>query len=159
MNKINNKTVTVSTSSELKEALEQNNCYEYIYLENDITLNSGITINSKKSKITINGTYQNTMHTLTGMNSSEATDTIISTALTKEVQIKNMKIIRQNIAIYKNKKRHNNCTYKCRCIIAGAVSEHCIRKHYKADKHNEESPINQCRFSLGIFQIVQIHVI
>jgi len=27
-----------------------------------------------------------------------------------------------------------------------------IRKHYKADKHNEESPINQCRFSLGIFQ-------
>lgn len=97
MNKINNKTVTVSTSSELKEALEQNNGYEYIYLENDITLNSGITINSKKSKITINGTYQNTMHTLTGMNSSEATDTIISTALTKEVQIKNMKIINPNI--------------------------------------------------------------
>jgi len=50
MNKINNKTVTVSTSSELKEALEQNNGYEYIYLENDITLNSGITINSKKVK-------------------------------------------------------------------------------------------------------------
>lgn len=88
MNKINNNTVTVSTSDELKEALEQNNGYEYIYLENDITLNSGITINSKKSKVTINGTYQNTMHTLTGMNSSEATDTIISTALTKEVQIK-----------------------------------------------------------------------
>lgn len=97
MNKINNKTVTVSTSSELKEALEQNNGYEYIYLENDITLNSGITINSKKSKVTINGTYQNTMHTLTGMNSSEATDTIISTALTKEVQMKNMKIINPNI--------------------------------------------------------------
>ena len=98
MNKINNKTVTVSTSSELKEALEQNNGYEYIYLENDITLNSGITINSKKSKITINGTYQNTMHTLTGMNSSEATDTIISTALTKEVQMKNMKIIKGGIS-------------------------------------------------------------
>lgn len=97
MNKINNNTVTVSTSDELKEALEQNNGYEYIYLENDITLNSGITINSKKSKVTINGTYQNTMHTLTGMNSSEATDTIISTALTKEVQIKNIKILNPNI--------------------------------------------------------------
>ncbi len=97
MNKINNNTVTVSTSDELKEALEQNNGYEYIYLENDITLNSGITINSKKSKVTINGTYQNIMHTLTGMNSSEATDTIISTALTKEVQMKNMKIINPNI--------------------------------------------------------------
>ena len=30
MNKINNNTVTVSTSDELKEALEQNNGYEYI---------------------------------------------------------------------------------------------------------------------------------
>ena len=50
MNKINNNTVTVSTSAELKKALEQNNGYEYIYLENDITLNSGITINSKKVK-------------------------------------------------------------------------------------------------------------
>jgi len=37
------------------------------------------------------------MHTLTGMNSSEATDTIISTALTKEVQIKNIKILNPNI--------------------------------------------------------------
>ena len=59
MNKINNNTVTVSTSDELKEALEQNNGYEYIYLESDITLKSGITINSKKSKVIINGTYQN----------------------------------------------------------------------------------------------------
>jgi hypothetical protein len=30
MNKINNNTVTVSTSDELKEALEQNNGYEYL---------------------------------------------------------------------------------------------------------------------------------
>ena len=37
MNKINNKTVLVSTSSELKDALENDNGYEYIYLENDIT--------------------------------------------------------------------------------------------------------------------------
>lgn len=50
MNKINNKTVTVSTSDELKEVLENNNDYEYIYLENDITLKSGIKINSNKKK-------------------------------------------------------------------------------------------------------------
>ena len=53
MNIINNKTVSVATSSELKEGLENNNGYEYIYLESDIT------INSKKSKVIINGTYQN----------------------------------------------------------------------------------------------------
>ena len=59
MNIINNKTVSVATSSELKEALENNNGYKYIYLESDITLKSGITINSKKSKVIINGAYQN----------------------------------------------------------------------------------------------------
>ena len=36
MNIINKKTVTVSTDTELKEVLENNNGYEYIYLENDI---------------------------------------------------------------------------------------------------------------------------
>mgnify|MGYP000848762101 FL=1 len=97
MNKINSKTVTVSTSEELKEALENNNGYEYIYLENDITLKSGIAVNSNKKKITINGTYQNILHTLTGMISSEATDTIVTTALTKEVCVKNIKIINTNV--------------------------------------------------------------
>lgn len=97
MNKINNKTVTVSTSEELKDALENNNGYEFIYLDNDITLKSGITINSNKSKIIIDGTYQNITHTLTGMNSSEATDTIVTTALTKEVKVRNIKIVNSNI--------------------------------------------------------------
>ena len=97
MNIINSKTVTVSTSDELKDILENNNSYEYIYLENDITLKSGIRVNSNKSKITINGTYQNTMHTLTGMDSSEELDTISTTALTKQVKIINMKIINTNI--------------------------------------------------------------
>lgn len=77
MNKINNKTVLVSTSSELKDALENDNGYEYIYLENDITLDSGITVNENKSSVTINGTYQNVMHTLTGMNSIDSSDTIV----------------------------------------------------------------------------------
>lgn len=97
MNIINRKTVTVFTSDELKEVLENNNDYEYIYLEADITLKSGININPNKSKIVINGTYKNQMHTINGMNSSEATDTIVATALTKEVQIKNIKIINTNI--------------------------------------------------------------
>ena len=97
MNIINRKTVSVSTSNELKEALENNNGYEYIYLESDITLKSGISINSNKKKIIIDGTYLNTMHTLTGMDSSLETDTISTTALTKEVKIINMKIINSNI--------------------------------------------------------------
>lgn len=97
MNKINNKTVSVTNSSELKDVLENDNGYEYIYLENDITLESGITINPNKSKLTINGTYLNTLHTLTGMNSSEEADTIVSSAFTKQIQVKNIKIINTNI--------------------------------------------------------------
>lgn len=94
MNKINNKTVSVSTSNELKDVLENDNEYEYIYLENDITLESGITINANKSMVTINGTYQNILHTLTGMNSIEKFNTIICTS--SEVKVKNIKIIYTN---------------------------------------------------------------
>ncbi len=97
MNKINNKTVSVSTSVELKDALESNNGYEYIYLENDIILESGIKINTNKSNVTIDGTYLNNTYTLTGMNSSEIDNTICSGTFTKEVKIKNMKIKNSNI--------------------------------------------------------------
>lgn len=97
MNEINSKTVIVSTSSELKNVLENDNDYEYIYLENDITLESGIKINHNKNKIIIDGTYQNARHTLTGMNSIEATDTINASSFTKEVKIKNVRIINTNI--------------------------------------------------------------
>ncbi len=96
MNKINNKTVSVSTSNELKDVLENDNEYEYIYLENDITLESGITINVNKSTVTINGTYQNVLHTLTGMNSNENFNTITCTSSTNEVKVKNIKIIYTN---------------------------------------------------------------
>ena len=97
MNIINNTTVTVSTSSELKEVLEGDNSYEYIYLDSDITLESGITINANKSSVVINGTYLKTLHTLTGMNSQDSADTILLTASTKEVKIINMKIVNVNI--------------------------------------------------------------
>lgn len=96
MNKINNKTVLVSTSSELKDALENDNGYEYIYLENDITLDSGITVNKNKNSVTINGTYQNVMHTLTGMNSVDSSDTIVCISSSQQIKIKNIKIIYTN---------------------------------------------------------------
>ena len=97
MHIINDKTVTVSTSTELKEVLEGNNNYEYIYLEDDITLESGITVNENKSKIVIDGTHLNKLHTLTGMDSQLSTDTIVTTASTKETRLINMIIININI--------------------------------------------------------------
>ena len=96
MNIINNKTISVSTSNELKEVLENNNIYEYIYLENDITLENGININSNKNKILINGTYQNTLHTLTSMDSIETTDTITATSKTQKITLKNIRIVNIN---------------------------------------------------------------
>ena len=97
MNIISDKKITVSTSSELKDILENYNSYEYIYLDSDITLDSGITVNPNKKKITIDGTYLNIMHTLTGMNSSEEADTIKTTSFTYEFNVKNIKIVNQNI--------------------------------------------------------------
>ncbi len=52
MNKINDKMFLVFTSSELNDSLENNNGCEYIYLENDITLDSGITVNKNKNNVT-----------------------------------------------------------------------------------------------------------
>lgn len=97
MNIINSKTITISTSNELKEVLENDNSYEYIYLDNDIKLESGITVNSSKNKVIIDGTYLNVMHTLTGMDSETETDTITATSSTKEIKIINLKIINPNI--------------------------------------------------------------
>lgn len=47
---INKKRVGVSTSEELKEVLENDNEYEFIYLMDNITLSSGIKINEKKKR-------------------------------------------------------------------------------------------------------------
>ena len=93
---LNNKTVAVETSEELKKVLEETNEVEYIYLKNDITLTSGITLNETKIKIIINGTYQGIKSTLTGMNSSEPTATIQVHLNTKEVLLKKMNIIYTN---------------------------------------------------------------
>ena len=51
------------TSDELKQALSEDNNYDYIYLGNDITATSGFVINSNKNKLIIDGTYNNTKYT------------------------------------------------------------------------------------------------
>lgn len=89
---INNKKIAVSTSEELKEILENDNNYEFIYLMDNITLTSGIKINENKQKIVIDGTYNNNRYTLTGMNSTEATDTIVAVSTNKEIIVRNMDI-------------------------------------------------------------------
>lgn len=93
MNIINNKTVSVSTSNELKQALEEDNGYTYIYLESNITLESTITINPNKQAITIDGTYQNIRHTYTTMTSNEKTDIIVVSKTNRIITVKNIDII------------------------------------------------------------------
>lgn len=97
MKVINNKTVVVYSSNELKDALELNNGYEYIYFGSDITLENGILISDSKKKIIIDGTYLNVRYTLTGMNSVESTDTININSNNTEIYVKNMNINYTNI--------------------------------------------------------------
>lgn len=54
---INDFTVAVETSAELKSVLEGNNNITLIYLANDITLTQGISILVSKTEITIDGLY------------------------------------------------------------------------------------------------------
>lgn len=89
---INDKMVGVSTSEELKDILENENEYEFIYLMANITLNSGIKINEKKDKVVIDGTYNNIRYTLTGITSTEATDTIMASSLNEEIVVRNINI-------------------------------------------------------------------
>lgn len=96
MQKINDTTIVITNSTELSDILENDNSYEYIYMGNNITLEKGININVNKSKIIIDGTYQNIRYTLTGLNSTETSDTICPSSSTKEIELKNMDIIYTN---------------------------------------------------------------
>lgn len=89
---IDNSTVVVTTSDELKQVLSEDNGYEYVYLGNDITATSGFVINSNKGKIVIDGTYNNTKYTYTNNLSSEETVIKVSTT-NKRIILKNMNII------------------------------------------------------------------
>ena len=80
------------TNDELKQAISEDNNYDYIYLENDITATSGFIINSNKSKVTIDGTYNNVKHTYTNYLSLEEDVIKVSTA-NKKIILKNMNIV------------------------------------------------------------------
>ena len=80
------------TSDELKQALSEDNNYDYIYLGNDITATSGFVINGNKNKLIIDGTYNNTKYTYTNNLSLEAT-VIKASTTNKRIILKNMNII------------------------------------------------------------------
>ena len=89
---IDNNTVVVTNNDELKQAVSEDNNYDYIYLGSDITATDGFVINSNKSKVIIDGTYNNTKYTYTNNLSSEETVIKASTA-NKKIILKNMNIV------------------------------------------------------------------
>ena len=80
------------TSDELKQAVSEDNNYNYIYLGNDITATSGFVINSNKNELIIDGTYNNEKYTYTNNLSSEAT-VIKASTTNKRIILKNMNIV------------------------------------------------------------------
>ena len=89
---INNNTVVVTNSDELKQAVSEDNGYDYIYLGSDIIATSGFIINSNKIKVTIDGTYNNVKYTYTNNLSLE--ETVIKASTTnKRIILKNMNIV------------------------------------------------------------------
>lgn len=98
---INDTTVAVETSAELKSVLEGNNTISLIYLANDITLAQGITILASKSNITIDGLYPTdgtgVIHTYTDMNSAGSGDTIgVRSASSIHVTVQNLNVVGKN---------------------------------------------------------------
>lgn len=120
---INENTVVVTSASELKEALEKDNTYTYIYFGNNITLESGITISKNKNNIVIDGTYNNITYEFTDQKKLGTSDTInISSPTITNVTVKNLKITGYNYygviyvpdaSGYKNTTvEYNNITYQ-----------------------------------------------
>lgn len=98
---INDTTVAVETSAELKNVLEGNNTITLIYLANDITLAQGITILASKTNITIDGLYPTdgtgVIHTYTDMNSAGSGDTIgVRSASSIHITVQNLNVVGKN---------------------------------------------------------------
>ena len=98
---INDSTVAVETSAELKIILEAANTITHIYLANDITLAQGITILGTKSKVTIDGLYPTdgtgTIHTYTDMNSADSNNAIgVRTNSSIHVTVQNLNVVGKN---------------------------------------------------------------
>lgn len=89
---INDTTVVINNSEELKQVLSEENNYNYVYLGNDITITSGFIINNNKNNIIIDGTYNNTRYTYTN-NLSLEKDVIKVSTTNKKITLKNMNII------------------------------------------------------------------
>lgn len=97
MNILNESTVVVYNSEQLKTALEADNGYTNIFLGANIELASGINISKTKSLITIDETYNNTTYTFTDRKSTAASDTIsIRSANTLKVIVRNINIVSYN---------------------------------------------------------------
>lgn len=94
---INDNTVVVFSSDELKTVLEKDNSYNYIYFGSNISLTSGIKIASTKANIIIDGTYDGTTYTFTDMKTLNTGDTISATYQTiSKVVVKNLNITGNN---------------------------------------------------------------
>lgn len=97
MVEINKNMVVVYTDKELKEVLENDNEYTYVYLGNDITLTSGIGISSNKTSIVIDGTYEGKMYTYTDQKKLGTSDGIyLTSSNTTNVTVKNINITGYN---------------------------------------------------------------
>lgn len=119
---INENTVVIFTSEELKTALENDNGYNYIYLGNNIALTSGIKISSTKPNVTIDGTYNGVTYQFEDRKTLNASDTInVSYPSILKVTVTNMNIIGYNYygiiyvpesSLYQNTiVEYNNITY------------------------------------------------
>lgn len=93
---INETTVVVYDSSELKNVLEEINTYTYIYFGSDITLTNGIKISNTKINIIIDGTYEGVRHNLIDKKSTSASDSITAQATLKTIIVQNMNITGYN---------------------------------------------------------------
>ena len=88
---INDTTVVVNDNDELKSVLSENNTYNYIYLGNNIEANSGFIINSNKSKVIIDGTYNGVKYTYTNYLTLEE-EVIKASTGNKKIILQNMNI-------------------------------------------------------------------
>ena len=79
------------TNDELKQVISEDNNYDYIYLGNDIIATEGFIINSNKSKLTIDGTYNDKKYTYTN-NLSLEENVIKASTTNKKIVLKNMNI-------------------------------------------------------------------
>lgn len=83
------------TNDELKQVISEDNNYDYIYLGNDIVATEGFIINSNKSKLTIDGTYNGKKYTYTN-NLSLEENAIKASTTNKKIVLKNMNIVCSN---------------------------------------------------------------